>query len=659
MKRTIIICLLAGLVQNMYAQESSRILTMEEAVLGTGLKVPDIRTSWSDDGKFLTYHPDSNTMTKIRLSNGAITSEPVAHAGGKTTYGEDRMWAYTKGNNIYIKDAGGDGIAITSYEDSGIVCGQTVSRNEFGIEDGMFLSPDGSKLAFYRKDESRVTDFPLLDITTRTGTLRSIKYPMNGMESEKVSLGVYDKSDGSTVWMDVTDFTEERYLTNVTWSPDSRRIYIQVLSRSQKDMHLNAYDAVTGEFLGTLFTEHDDRYVEPQYPLYFLENDPEHFIYTTNVRDGYWNLYVGSTEGGEPVRLTKCEGDVTYLCQRGNFIYYYSTEVSAAEQHLFRVSLKDGRQSRLTRESGWHECDISPDGRWFTDNWSSLNVPRRIGYGSTDGKQFHTFFEPEDPSRELNYGSIELGTVRSADGRYDNWYRLIRPADFDPSKKYPLILYVYGGPHAQMVRNSYQASLRRWEMYMAQHGYIVFVMDNRGTPGHGAEYEKAIHRQCGKVEMEDQMAGMEWLMSQPWIDTDRIGVHGWSYGGFMTISLMVNYPDVFKAGVAGGPVIDWKWYEVMYGERYMETEETNPEGFASTSLIPRAKDLKGKLLICQGAIDNTVVWQHSLNFIEACIKNGVQVDYFPYPTHEHNVTGTDRVHLMQKVTDYLDAALKP
>ena len=210
-----------------------------------------------------------------------------------------------------------------------------------------------------------------------------------------------------------------------------------------------------------------------------------------------------------------------------------------------------------------------------------------------------------------------------------------------------------------MVRNSYQASLRRWEMYMAQHGYIVFVMDNRGTPGHGAEYEKAIHRQCGKVEMEDQMAGMEWLMSQQWIDTDRIGVHGWSYGGFMTISLMVNYPDVFKAGVAGGPVIDWKWYEVMYGERYMETEETNPEGFASTSLIPRAKDLKGKLLICQGAIDNTVVWQHSLNFIEACIKNGVQVDYFPYPTHEHNVTGTDRIHLMQKVTDYLDAALKP
>ena len=209
-----------------------------------------------------------------------------------------------------------------------------------------------------------------------------------------------------------------------------------------------------------------------------------------------------------------------------------------------------------------------------------------------------------------------------------------------------------------MVNNSFHAYLRTWEMYMAQHGYVVFVMDNRGTQHHGAEYEKAIHKYCGQAEMADQMEGMKWLMSHDWVDKDRIGVHGWSYGGFMTISLMVNYPEVFKVGVAGGPVIDWKWYEVMYGERYMETEATNPDGFEKTSLIPRAKDLKGKLLICQGAIDNTVVWEHSLSFVEACIKASVQLDYFPYPTHEHNVMGKDRVHLMQKVTDYFEDYLK-
>ena len=636
-----------------------RLLSMEEAVLGTGLRIPNIKPVWSDDGKCLTYRYEGNVNT-INLATGVSTSTPESQeeaTGSGNTEGYE-SWAYTKGNNIYTKDNYGNEIAITSYQDSNIVCGQAVSRNEFGIEEGMFMAPDGNKLAFYRKDESRVSSFPLLDITTRTGSLRQVKYPMNGMDSETISLGVYDRISRETVWMDVTDFTEERYLTNISWSPDSRTIYIQVLDRKQKDMHLNAYDAATGKFLCTLFTEHDDRYVEPLHKLVFIDSDPDRFIYSTNVRDGYRNLYLGNVSGGEPQRLTVCNGDVEYLCQRGNYIYYYSTEVSPVEQHLFRVSLKNGKQTRLTKEPGWHKCSVSPDGKWFTDNWSSLDVPRKVAYGSTDGKIFRTFFEPADPAAALNYGSIEMGTIKSADGLYDNWYRLIKPHNFDPTQKYPVILYVYGGPHIQLVTNSYQAQLRRWEMYMAQHGYIVFVMDGRGTPGHGAEYEKAIHRQCGKAEMSDQMEGIRWLMQNEWVDRERIGVHGWSYGGFMTISLMVNYPDIFKVGVAGGPVIDWKWYEVMYGERYMETEATNPEGFAATSLISRAKNLKGKLLICQGAIDETVVWEHSLSFIEACIRNGVQVDYFPYPTHPHNVSGKDRVHLMTKVTDYFEDHLK-
>lgn len=636
---------------------------MEEAVLGTGLRTPDVRTEWSDNGKKLSF-TDGKTRSVITLSSGrtvqdtSFIPDAVEQRSDDNDSLQTEAWAYTRDRNIYFCDEQGNERAITSYDSPGIVCGLSVSRNEFGIDKGMFISPDSTKLAFYRKDESRVTRFPLLDITTRTGSLHEVRYPMNGMASELITLGVFDRSTGSTVWMDVTDFTEERYLTNITWTPDSRHICIQVLDRAQKNMHLNVYDATTGLFEKTLFTEHDDRYVEPQKPLVFLESDPTRFIYTTNVRDGYWNLYIGSMNGGEPVRLTDCEGDVEFLCQRGNYIYYYSFEVSPVEKHLFRINLKGGKPMRLTPEEGWHKCSVSPDGKWFTDNWSSLNVPRKVAYGSTDGRKFNIFFEPVDPSEELNYVDIEMGTVRSADGKYDNWYRLMKPIDFDPSKKYPVILYVYGGPHEQLVNDSYQARLRRWEMYMAQHGYVVFVMDNRGTPNHGAEYEKAIHRQCGKAEMEDQMAGMKWLMSHPWVDQDRIGVHGWSYGGFMTISLAVNYPDVFKVAVAGGPVIDWKWYEVMYGERYMETEQTNPEGFASTSLIGRAKELKAKLLICQGAIDETVVWEHSLSFIEDCIKNGIQVDYFPYPTHPHNVSGKDRVHLMTKVTEYFEDYLK-
>lgn len=659
MKRIFVFGLALAAALGMRAQEDRRILTMEEATLGTGLKIQDIKPVWSADGKSLSFISDGQE-TAITLSTGKARSIETSAKPPKDEVRDEETeaWAYVRGNNIFYKDKDGKETAITDYDNPGIVCGRTVSRNEFGIEKGMFVSPDGNKMAFYKKDESRVTLFPLLDINTRTGSLRSIRYPMNGMESEIITLGVFDKTSGKTVWMNVTDFTEERYLTNITWSPDSRRIYIQVLDRAQKNMHLNSYDAETGAFIATLFTEHDDRYVEPQHPLVFLDSAPGSFIYATNVRDGYWNLYIGNEDGGEPRRLTRTDADVEYLCQRGNYVYYYSSEVSPVERHLFRINLKSGRQTRLTRDAGWHKCDVSPDGKWFIDNWSSLNTPRVVAYGSTDGKRYNVFFTPEDPSGKLNYSSIEMGTVKSADGKYDNWYRLMKPLDFDPSKKYPVILYVYGGPHNQLVTDSYQANLRRWEMYMAQHGYVVFVMDGRGTPNHGEDYEKAIHRQCGKAEMADQMKGMEWLMSHPWVDKERIGVHGWSYGGFMTISLMVNYPDIFKVGVAGGPVIDWKWYEVMYGERYMDTEQTNPEGFASTSLIPRAKDLKGKLLICQGAIDETVVWEHSLSFVESCIKNGVQVDYFPYPTHLHNVSGKDRVHLMTKVTDYFEDYLK-
>jgi dipeptidyl-peptidase-4 len=205
-----------------------------------------------------------------------------------------------------------------------------------------------------------------------------------------------------------------------------------------------------------------------------------------------------------------------------------------------------------------------------------------------------------------------------------------------------------------MVQDSWLGQIRMWEMYMAQKGYLVYVQDNRGTQNRGAAFEKAINRQCGKAEMEDQMVGINWLRSLPYVDASRIGVHGWSYGGFMTISLLTTYPDVFKVGVAGGPVIDWKWYEIMYGERYMDNPQTNPEGFESTSLINKAKNLRGKLLICQGAVDETVVWEHSLSFIQQCIDLDIPVDYFPYPVAQHNVAGRNRLHLMDKITQYFE-----
>ena len=629
------------------ASPFGRELTMEEAVLGKGLRVKFPKFEW------------------MQTRSGA------ERAVSERIDGLSRITV--------------DGKVIVKAEEPGIVYGETVSRNEFGIDGGLFWSPDSLKLAFYRKDETRVTDFPLLDITTRTGTLKSIKYPMAGMYSEHISLGVYDLREGSIVYMDVTDFTEERYLTNISWTPDSEEILIQVLARSQKEMHLNRYDAATGKFLGTVLTETNERYVEPSDPVWFIADgktkdghSATQFIYRTDNRDGFRSLYLCGIDG-KVERITKVDADVEYIATDGKWVYYYSSEVSPIERHIFKTALhRNGKGQfsvpakfsalRLTSEPGWHSVlKMETDCSVVYEMYSSLNVPPVVQKLGTSGKagrdglckvSKEVLFRSGDTTEDFGFCEIDLGTVKSADGKFDNYYRLVKPKDFDPTKKYPVILYVYGGPHSQLVNNSWLGQLRYWEMLMARRGYLVYVQDNRGTLYRGAEFEKAIWRNCGKAEMADQMEGIKMLKSLPYVDADRIGVHGWSYGGFMTISLMTTYPDIFKVGVAGGPVIDWKWYEVMYGERYMDSPAENAEGYEGTSLIGKAAQLKGKLLICQGAIDDTVVWEHSLSFIQKCIDLEIPVDYFPYPTAKHNVFGRNRIHLMDKVTEYFNDYLK-
>lgn len=681
-----------GVVATHPANNEGKSLTMEEAVMGRNVRPTGIWASWKDNSTII-FRKDGKWMTE-NLADGEISEysatglpEGFPENAENITSNGNRAYAYTIGQSLYVFDGGS--VSVAESENSQITYGQTVSRNEFGIENGIFWSPDGSKLAFYRKDDSKVTDFPLLDITTRTGSLKSIKYPMNGMDSENVRLGVYDRATGKTVWCDVDEYGYDQYLTNISWSPDSRNIFIQVLDRTQKHLKLNMYRAADGSFARTVLTEDDSRYVEPLDPLRFVKGTYS-FIYRTNNRDGFRNLYLCDTLGTVR-RLTSVDADVEYLANDGRFVYYTSAEVSPVENHLFRIEVKMSRHSqrpkngsqnlsngqslsripadivtkakfgkpvRLTAEEGWHTISLNDDCTKFIDSYSSFNVPQVTDLRAADGKLIRNLSTASDPLKDYKTGEVLFGTVKSADGQYDNWYRLFLPTDFDPARKYPVILYVYGGPHSQMVQDTWLGQVRMWEMLMAQKGYIVYVQDNRGTQNRGAEYEKAIHRHCGQNEMADQMVGINMLKSLPFVDSDRIGVHGWSYGGFMTISLMTNYPETFKVGVAGGPVIDWKWYEVMYGERYMDTEATNPEGFAQTSLINNVNNLKGKLLICQGAIDNTVVWQHSLSFVQKCVERNVQLDYFPYPCSEHNVFGRWRIHLMDKVTNYFDDYLK-
>jgi dipeptidyl-peptidase-4 len=322
------------------------------------------------------------------------------------------------------------------------------------------------------------------------------------------------------------------------------------------------------------------------------------------------------------------------------------------QNNICKVEVKSGKTERLSTETGVHGGTLSPDATYILDRWSANEVPGKVDLISSNGKNIRTIFKSEDPLKDYNLGENKLVALKTKDGKYDLFGRLILPNDFDPAKKYPVVVYVYGGPHSQLVTKGWQNQARWWQYYMASRGYIAFTLDNRGTSNRGRAFETAIHRNLGVLETEDQMQGIEYLLSLPYVDADRIGVHGWSYGGFMTLNLKLKHPEIFKVAAAGGPVVDWNMYEIMYGERYMDMPQENPEGYKNSDMTNYVENLDGKLMLIHGVQDATVVMQHSMKFLRECVKQNKQVDFFAYPIHEHNVRGKDRVHLMEKVSRY-------
>ena len=567
--------------------------------------------------------------------------------------------AYVKGHQLYVADAKGTEHQLTTDGSREIVYGQSVHRNEFGIQKGTFWSPDGMRLAFYRMDQSMVADYPQVDIFPREATYEPDKYPMAGMTSHEVTIGVYDLNIDKTVYLKAGD-PKDRYFTNIAWSTDAKTIYLFELNRDQNDCRLVSYDAQTGNKLAEIYRETSEKYVEPLHPIQFLPWDDSKFIMQSQ-RDGYNHIYLYNTNGQLLKQLTS--GPWVVLNVLGFNAKQKSIIIEANKYHplhrqLYSVNIRSGKMTQLTSDDGVHHGELSVSGSFVIDRHSAPTQPFNLNVLPVDGRKGTRLLTAEDPWKDYVQPIFECGSIKAADGTTDLFYRMVKPHDFDITKKYPTVVYVYGGPHAHNVEAAWHWYSRSWETYMAQKGYIVFILDNRGSENRGCDFEQATFRQLGQIEMQDQMKGVEYLKTLPFIDMQRLGVHGWSFGGFMTISLMLNYPDVFKVGVAGGPVIDWKWYEVMYGERYMDTPETNPEGYAKISLLDKAKNLKGKLQIITGYNDNTVVPQHCLSFLDACVKAGTQPDFFAYPGEEHNMRGHASVHLHERITQYFEDFLK-
>ncbi|MDB5199785.1 MAG: family peptidase [Chitinophagaceae bacterium] len=566
--------------------------------------------------------------------------------------------AYLDNFNLYVSN-GAFTKQVTTDGSKDIVYASSVHRDEFGITKGTFWSNNGRQLAFYRMDQSMVTDYPIIDWSQRPAKNVNIKYPMAGDKSHHVTVGIYNAETQSLVYVK-TSGDAEQYLTNIAWSPDDKYLFIAVLNRAQNYMQMNQYEAASGLFMKTVFEEHDDKYVEPLVPVLFVKNNPSQFIWQSN-RDGWNHLYLYSLNGVLLKQLTKGSWevvDVKGFDSTGERLFYSATEESPITRNLYEVNLKTGLSRRITQGSMTHGTQVSTDGNFVIDNYSTTEIPRAIQLMDVKVGKTKLLLNAPNPLTGYSLGKLSVFTINNRNNT-PLYCRMYKPVNFDSTKKYPVIVYWYGGSHAQIIGNLWNANAGDyWFQYMAERGYVVFSLDTRGSDNRGKAFEQSMFRRVGDVQLEDMMSGVGYLQSLPYVDQKNMGLFGWSFGGFNTVDFMLRYPDVFKAAVAGGPVTDWRYYEIMYTERYMDTPQENPEGYAATDLTRQVDKLKGKLLLIHGLQDPVVVQQNSVRFVRAAIDKNIQVDYMIYPGHEHNVRGKDREHLYQKVTDYFMQNLK-
>lgn len=607
---------------------------------------------WTNENTFIIANGSDYYEYNWRTKLGKKIASLPEDAENATLSANKTLVAYTQKNNLYFLNKDNKEVVVTNATNTNIVSGQSIARNEFGINNGIFWSPKSNYLAFYQKDETDVADYPLLDITETPGKLQNIKYPMIGQKSEKPRVGIYNLNTQIIVFITPKGNVDD-YLTNLSWTPDEKYILIAEVNRAQNDMHLNLYDAQTGNFIRTLLNEKNSKWVEPEHAAYFPNSKSNHFIWFSE-RDGFQNLYYYSIDGQLIKQLTKNRFPVKEILSTnmaGTEIYFSATGENATNLLAYKVDL-NGKQTLITKDQGVHTVAVSSDGNWFFDEYSNHSTPSKSLLYDKKLKS-KTLLESKNKYDGYVMGTSTVGTIKAADGTTDMYYRLIKPSDFDANKKYPVLVYVYGGPHAQLVNNSFLDGANLWMFWLAEQGYLVFTVDNRGSDNRGFAFESVIHGRLGVNEMDDQIKGVDYLKSLPYVDANRLAVHGWSFGGFMTTSLMLRKPGTFNVGVAGGPVTDWKYYEIMYGERYMDTPSENQKGFDEANTLNYVNNLEGKLLLIHGTSDDVVVMQHNLSLVKKFVEAGKQVDFFPYPMHKHNVGGKDRVHLMKKVLDYV------
>ena len=543
-----------------------------------------------------------------------------------------------------------------------VVIADAAHRAEIGITKGTFWRADGRYLAFYREDQRQIREYPYQDVLAIPPLPRHGRYPMAGHKHSRVQVLVCN-TDTYEVLPLASDATQDVYWTNVTFGPNDT-IFVTLVNRGQDQLELVRFDLKTGKRRNTVLREHDQEWIEPEHPPTFLADG--RFLWWSS-RSGYRHLYLYEADGTLLRPITNGNFDVQELLQVSSDeqrVFVQAAGNDPRQLHLFAASLAASpsppqvQMQQLTIERGTHTITLSPDSQFAADIWSNLETPPTTRILNLQTGALTKLPASKDPLAEFALPKQQFFEVQADDGA-TLYGHIAYPEDIQAGQRLPVIHYVYGGPHVQLVKDSWFGGAALWLQALASEGYVVCRLDNHGTPNRGIEFEQAVHRHLGTIEVKDQLRAIDWLQQQTFVDPTRIGVHGWSFGGYMTLRLMLLHPEVFACGISGAPVTDWAMYETGYGERYMDTPQENPDGYLASSCLPIAGNLRRPLLLVHGTDDRTVMWSHTLQFVDACVAAGVDLDYFPYPQQLHGLRGVHRKHFQEKLRGYFGRNLRP
>jgi dipeptidyl-peptidase-4 len=615
----------------------------------------DVEQIWrrSTREHYYVYDLKSGELNKLTNSDEKQQYAEFSPAGDKV--------AFVRNNDLFWVDLdSGRETQITSDgEENKIINGASdwVYEEEFSFAKAWFWAPDGNRIAFYRFDESRVKQYSFPEYHGGNYTDHvTYKYPKAGEQNSIVTIGVYDLDQAETTWMDIGDEIDQ-YIVRLNWTQDPHRVAIRRMNRLQNKQDLMIADASTGE-TEIIKTETSDTWIDENDDLTFLENGKE-FIYVSE-EDGYNHIYLYGMDGKQKRQVTEGDWEVTQFLgydEDSKRIYYISTEDSPLERHLYSIKINGRRKKELGEASGWYDINMSPDFRYYIETFSAPNTPPIYTLRDQDGDEIRVLEDNQALADRLQeyamphkeYLQLDLKEAGSL-----NAY-IYKPADFDSTKQYPVLMYVYGGPGSQTVTKRFDSGQRAmWHRYLVSKGYLVVSVDNRGTGARGRDFEKQTYKQLGLLETTDQIEAAKYFGTLPYVNEDRIGIWGWSYGGYMTTFSMEKGNDVFSTGIAVAPVTHWKFYDTIYTERFMQTPQLNPDGYRRTAPLNYADQITGDFLLIHGTSDDNVHFQNTVELTKQLIQSNVEYQTLIYPNSNHGIyTGGARPHLWRNMTEFI------